>query len=107
MRAALASLGHDVDTVGNEGLIGAPDHEVWSGAQSAKRFFITQDLDFSDLRQFAPATHKGLLLVRMVNPGRDALVARVASVFATVAVEDWGGCFVVVTEHKVRVKRAG
>lgn len=60
----LAELGHDADTVPQEGLAGRPDADIWVAAQTAARFLITQDLDFSDIRRFAPGTHQGLLLVR-------------------------------------------
>ena len=46
---ALRAFGHHVDTVRTERLIGRDDADVWKAAQSAGRFFITQDLDFSDL----------------------------------------------------------
>jgi predicted nuclease of predicted toxin-antitoxin system len=101
----LQALGHDVDTVRSEHLAGRDDNEVWQAAQAAGRFLITQDLDFSDLRRFTPGTHAGLLLVRLAQPGRDALVARVAILFATEHVDQWRGCLVVATGHKVRVKR--
>ena len=81
------------------------DNEVWQAAQAADRFLITQDLDFSDVRRFTPGTHAGLLLVRLAQPGRNALAAQVAILFATEQVDQWRGCLVVATEHKVRVKR--
>lgn len=101
----LAALGHDVDTVRAEHLTGRPDNEIWQAAQSVDRFLITQDLDFSDVRRYAPGTHGGLLLVRLAQPSRDALVARVVLLFATEPVNQWIGCLVVATDHKVRVKR--
>jgi len=42
-------------------LTGRADPDVWSAAQSARRFLITQDLDFSDIRRYKPGTHAGLL----------------------------------------------
>jgi predicted nuclease of predicted toxin-antitoxin system len=39
-------LGHDVDTIHAEHLIGRADSDVWSAVQAAQRFLITQDLDF-------------------------------------------------------------
>ena len=69
--AELQTLGHDVDTVVLERLAGRDDADVWQAAQNAGRFFITQDLDFSDVRRYSPGTHAGLLLVRLVQPGRD------------------------------------
>ena len=95
--------GHDVDTVPDEHLSGRPDAEIWQAVCSEGRFLITQDLDFSDTRQFAPGTHAGLLLVRLREPGVHALMAAVDSVAVEVA--DWSGCFVVLTEHKVRIRR--
>jgi hypothetical protein len=101
----LQALGHDVDTVVLERLAGRDDAAVWQAAQDASRFFITQDLDFSDVRRYSPGTHAGLLLVRLAQPGRDALLAGVAMLFATEPVNRWHGCLVVATDHKVRVKR--
>jgi predicted nuclease of predicted toxin-antitoxin system len=101
----LRTPGHDVDTVRSEHLEGRADDEVWQGAQAASRFLITQDLDFSDVRRFMPGTHAGVLLVRLAQPGRNALVARVAMLFATERVDEWRGCLVVATDHKVRIKR--
>ena len=79
----LSQQGHETDTVPQEGLAGQDDAHVWHAAQLADRFFITQDLDFSDVRRFAPGTHHGLLLVRLRDPGRKALVRRVQSLFQT------------------------
>ena len=101
----LQALGHDTDTVRSEHLAGRDDDQVWQAAQAADRFLITQDLDFSDVRRFTPGTHAGLLLVRLAQPGRTALVARVAMLFATEQVDQWRGCLVVATDHKVRIKR--
>jgi len=41
--AVLTTLGHDVDTVQGEQLTGRADPDVWSPAQSARRFLIAQD----------------------------------------------------------------
>lgn len=100
----LSQKGHETDTVPQEGLVGQDDAHVWQAAQLAARFFITQDLDFSDLQRFMPGTHHGLLLVRLREPGRNALVRRVRSLFQTENVETWKQCFVVATERKIRVR---
>jgi predicted nuclease of predicted toxin-antitoxin system len=102
---ALAELGHDVDNVRLEALAGRSDPDIWAAVQQAGRFLITQDLDFSDLRKFAPGTHQGLMVVRLRFPGRLALAARIAKAFQTEAAETWSGCFVLMTDSKVRVHR--
>jgi hypothetical protein len=100
----LTASGHDVETTPDEGLAGRPDPEIREAAQRDGRFLITQDLDFSDLRRFQPGTHHGLLLVRLREPGRAALVARVGDLFRERRVEDWKRCFVVATDRKLRVR---
>lgn len=100
----LSLFGHEVDTVSDEGLAGQDDTFIWDGAQKAGRFLITQDMDFSDIRRFIPGTHHGLLLFRLRVPGRRALTERVKFVFETEDVEQWKQCFVVVSEHKIRVR---
>lgn len=80
---------------------------MWAAAQRELRFFITQDLDFSDTRRFAPGTHPGILLIRLRTPSRSSLILRIAEVFQSENVSQWTGCFVVVTERKVRVRRPG
>lgn len=100
----LRSLGHDVDTVPQEGLRGLNDPAVWNAAQTTNRFLITQDLDFSDIRRYTPGTHHGLLLVRLRVPGRRALTKRVRALFTQEHVEDWTGCLVVATDVKLRIR---
>jgi predicted nuclease of predicted toxin-antitoxin system len=103
---SLTALGHDVDSVMTERLAGRDDEVVWTAAQAAGRFLITQDLDFSDVRRYVPGTHHGLLLIRLVRPGRTALFTRIQSLFLNEPVETWEGCLVVATENKLRVKRS-
>lgn len=100
----LTQLGHDTDSVQEEGLQGSSDPDVWAAAQATGRFLVTQDLDFSDVRKFAPGTHYGLLLVRLANPSRRALTTYIESLFRAEDVERWSRCFVVATDTKIRVK---
>ncbi len=99
----LSDLGHDVDNVRGERLTGCEDTAVWKAAQEAGRVLITQDLDFSDMRKFAPGTHCGLILVRLRLPGRTALARRIREVFAAEPISTWARSFVLVTDLKLRV----
>jgi len=105
LMAELAALGHEVDNVRVEGLAGRDDATVWQAAQETGRFLITQDLDFSDRRRFTPGTHHGLLLVRLRDAGRLALTTRITELFRSEEVASWTGCFVVLSEHKLRISR--
>ena len=101
----LRTFGHDVHTM-PEGLSGCNDADLWRAAQREERVLITQDLDFSDARRFAPGTHHGVILIRLRSPSRLKLVERVDEIFRDEAIGAWSGCFVVVTDRKVRVRRA-
>jgi predicted nuclease of predicted toxin-antitoxin system len=101
----LRDFGHDVHTLREERLTGCADEEIWKAAQQESRFLITQDLDFSDVRRFAPGSHHGILLVRLHSPNRTNLIARIQELCTQENVGEWAGCFVVATERKVRVLR--
>jgi predicted nuclease of predicted toxin-antitoxin system len=103
----LKDLGHDVDTLFEERLVGHADTEIWEAAQKESRFLITQDLDFSDSRQFAPGSHHGILLIRLHSPNRRNLIERICKLFQNENVGQWANCFVVATERKIRVLKPG
>src|SRR6267142_214116 len=105
LKTPLSQQGHEVHTTLDEGLVGHSDQEIWESAQRESRFLITQDMDFSDLRQYAPGLHCGILLLRLHSPARRNLMDRVEDLFRMENVTEWFGCFVVATELKVRVVR--
>lgn len=105
IKAGLGAFGHDVHTTNEENLTGSKDSQIWAVAQNEQRLLITQDLDFSDVRQFIPGTHHGILLVRLSFPSRMNLTDRILQLFGTENVATWTGCFIVATERKVRVRR--
>jgi len=103
----LANLlsGHDVATVPAEGLTGREDRAVFVAAVREGRLLLTQDMDFSDVRQFRPGTHPGIVMIRLRDPSRRRLVERIQQVFSTEDVERWAGCFVVLSDRKLRIRR--
>jgi len=101
----LRARSHDVQTVGEEGLTGRADADIWQASQREGRILITQDLDFSDSRKFQPGSHHGIVLIRLRSPSRKNLIARANELFDTEDVSGWCGCFVVVTERKIRIRR--
>lgn len=104
-RKRLIAVGFDVDTVLEEGLRGHPDDEVWKSAQSEERFLVTQDLDFSDVRKFAPGTHHGILVVRLPDSDQWRLGDYLVGWLSAPDARSWARCFVVGSRNKVRVMR--
>jgi predicted nuclease of predicted toxin-antitoxin system len=101
----LVDLGHDVHTVFSEGLAGRSDEDIWIAAQAEQRFLVTQDFAFADVRQFAPGTHFGVMLLRLKATNQAAVSERLTEVFISEDCSRWSRCLVVVTETKVRVVR--
>ena len=89
----------------DEGLGGRNDADVWLAAQREARFLVTQDLDFSDIRKFAPGSHSGIMLIRVPDNEQSQLPKLIATWFSDADCESWAGCFVVATPNKIRITR--
>jgi hypothetical protein len=46
-----------------------------------------------------------MLLVRLREPGANVLLECIGAAMQAHPLEPWSGCFVVLTEHKLRIKR--
>ncbi len=102
--AHLCGIGHDADTVESEGLKGCDDEAVWTACRKERRFLVTQDVAFVDIRRDLGSDHPGVLVIRAGEPGRQALLTRVQDVFAHERVEQWIGRVAVATPNKVRIR---
>ena len=100
----LDDIGHDVETVISEKLVGSNDTIIWESTQRESRLLVTQDLDFSDIRVFQPGQHHGILLIRLRSPGRLALTGRIKELFLNENPESWKRSFVVATDRKLRIR---
>jgi predicted nuclease of predicted toxin-antitoxin system len=63
-QALLLSAGHEAETVHEEHFAGHPDATVFDVCLTEDRVLITLDLDFSDIRQYPPASHRGIWVLR-------------------------------------------
>lgn len=101
----LRESGYVVDSVQDEGLSGATDATLWQRLCSEQRFFVTLDLDFSDVRRFAPGSHAGILLLRPQNKSRDAVSLVLSRVIADAPLQSPGNCLAIADESRTRVRR--
>jgi predicted nuclease of predicted toxin-antitoxin system len=97
--------GYSADRVTDQGLSGAADPAVWQRVVAEGRFFVTLDLDFSDVRQFPPGSHPGLLLVRARSNSRDAVAEILQRVVQEYPLDTLQGCFVVADPNHTRIRR--
>jgi predicted nuclease of predicted toxin-antitoxin system len=59
----------DTLTVMDEGLSGILDSELWKTTQKERRFLVTGDKAFANIRQYPPGSHSGVLLLRPDKEG--------------------------------------
>ncbi|WP_199326658.1 DUF5615 family PIN-like protein [Nostoc sp. FACHB-888] len=102
----LQQAGYNADRVTDEGLSGADDETVWEQVCAEERFFITLDLDFSDVRRFLPGTHPGILLVRSRNRSRQKVLEILSRVVQEQPLEKLKGCLVVADDIQTRIRRS-
>jgi predicted nuclease of predicted toxin-antitoxin system len=103
--ALIRQAGYVADRLYDEGLSGAKDDVVWQHVLVEHRFFITLDLDFADVRRFAPGTHPGILLLRPRAHGRQGVLDVLNRVLRDHPLQTLAGCLAVADESHTRVRR--
>ena len=63
--AILETAGHDVSTVADQRLAGAPDESVIRAARDSSRCLLTLDLDFANPLLFHPPDYLGIAVMRL------------------------------------------
>lgn len=105
MAPVLSSLGHDVATAAEEGLLSRPDTEVAAAAKNEGRLLLTLDLEFGDLRKYPPGAHPGVILFRPRSYGPLTVNRFVEEFIRTSDLGLLSGCVAVVDPDRVRVRR--
>lgn len=103
--ALLRGARYEVDRVTDEGLSGTADADLWPVVCREGRFFITLDLDFSDVRHIVPGSHPGILLLRPISQSRDAALAVLTRVLSEVPLPTLAGCLAIADERRTRIRR--
>jgi predicted nuclease of predicted toxin-antitoxin system len=105
LKPTLTSLGHDVMTVVDEGLLSQPDTVVAAAASGESRILLTLDVEFADLRKYPPGAHPGVVLFRPARLGAMTVNRFVEEFVRDTDMAALGGCVVVVDTSGVRVRR--
>ena len=102
----VADQGYDAATVVGQGWQGASDDELWPRVQDERRWLITADKGFADLRLHPPGSHAGVILLRAPEESRRAYLELAAIALDRLNLDDLAGAVVVVTYRGVRIRRA-
>ena len=62
--ALFRRAGHDALTVVDQSMGGATDGRIVTVCRDEARILVTLDMDFADIRAYAPADYRGLVVLR-------------------------------------------
>lgn len=81
----LRQAGHDVMSVPEQGLSGAPDETVFHACVSEGRTLITLDRDFGQVPRFPPKQSAGIVILELGTPATLASLRRRLREFLSLA----------------------
>ena len=100
----LRQHGHDALTVHEQGLRGGADSDIADVCRQEERAIVTLDLDFSDIRGFPPADYHGIIVLRLSNQRRSAVLDVLGRIMPMFDSESPVGRLWIVDEHQVRIR---
>lgn len=95
---------HDACTVYEQGLRGHADGEVANVCLQESRALVTLDLDFSDIRAYPPNRYSGILVLRLADQSRSAVLRVLRRILPLFETEPLPGHLWIVDEHQIRVR---
>jgi predicted nuclease of predicted toxin-antitoxin system len=103
--ALLSGAGHDVHTVYDEGLRGSIDEVIAAHCRLKDRAPVTLDLDFADIRTYPPASHPGMIVLRVANQSRPHILQVMSSIVTLLDSEQLANRLWIVSEAGVRIRQ--
>jgi predicted nuclease of predicted toxin-antitoxin system len=100
----LAGAGHDVDTVGQEGLSGPPNPDVVAAAAAAGRVLISLDVGLGDIRAYPPGSHAGIVVLRLTDQSAAAVSKAVSDLAVLTNADGLAGAVSVLQRGLLRIR---
>jgi predicted nuclease of predicted toxin-antitoxin system len=100
----LRDAGHDAQTVLEQHLGGGADTKILDVCRAEDRVLITFDLDFSDIRLYPPASHKGIWVLRPQTQSIDTALALLKGALAVLKSESTHSRLWIVEPGQIRIR---
>ena len=104
LRDDLRALGHDADTVPDEGISGAPDSLILDRVRSEGRMLWTMDKGIADVRQYPPHLYAGIVLFRPSSLGRGEVLVFARQHLKQILAIKLSGKLLVIGESSLRLR---
>ena len=102
----LRDKAYDAVSVVEQGMGGLKDSLLWQAVQAERRFLVTADKGFADIRFYQPGSHAGILLLRPDQDGIRPVMELLERVLASYSLEALAETVTVVTPRGIRIRRA-
>jgi predicted nuclease of predicted toxin-antitoxin system len=100
----LLDAGHDAHTVHDERLVGHPDSTIFDICLNEDRVLVTLDLDFADIRQYPPSSHRGIWVLRPETQSIENTLSVLRGALALVGVEPTTNRLWIAEPGRVRIR---
>ena len=100
----ITDQGHDALTVEDQGLGGTPDEQIAAVCQSENRILVTLDTDFSDIRQYPPGSHPGIIVFRISRQDRTSILSVTRRLLQSLSDQDPKGALWIVDDRRIRAR---
>ena len=100
----ITDQGHDALTVEDQGLGGTPDEQIAAVCQSENRILVTLDTDFSDIRQYPPGSHPGIIVFRISRQDRTSILSVTRRLLQSLSDHDPKGALWIVDDRRIRAR---
>jgi len=104
--AVFRHAGLPADTVAEENLSGADDSALFERCKREDRILIILDLDFSDVREYAPGSHPGVIVLRPSSQEKQQLIALSARLANLMSERSPAKQLWIVDERRVRIRES-
>lgn len=101
----LIEKGYSAQGIREQGMSGWKDHHLWQEIQTEKRYLITADKGFAEIRHYPPGEHGGVMLLRPDQDGIRPVLRLLHAVLAQYDLRMLEGTITVVTPRGIRIRR--
>jgi predicted nuclease of predicted toxin-antitoxin system len=100
----LSQAGYDTATVIGQALGGHPDADIATVCQREQRALVTIDTDFADIRAYPPRLFAGLIVLRLKQQDKLAVLQVITKILPTLTTEPLAGQLWIVEERRIRIR---
>jgi predicted nuclease of predicted toxin-antitoxin system len=103
-QALLVAAGHDAHSVNDERLAGHPDSRILDVCVNEDRVLVTLDLDFADIREYPPSSHRGIWVLRPATQSIENTLSALRGALALIGKEPTTNRLWIVEPSRVRIR---